>query len=81
VPLAVVISATNIHDSSAFEDLVDAVAAIEADRSYDPKAPADNKKALWCTERRGEVTDRWNVFSEVSNLVIKLPRKAWIPYH
>jgi hypothetical protein len=38
VPLAVVLGAANIHDTAAFEDLVDAVAPTEADRAYDPKS-------------------------------------------
>jgi hypothetical protein len=38
VPLAVVLSAANIYDSAAFEDLVDAVAPTEADLAYDPKS-------------------------------------------
>ena len=38
VPLILVLSAANIHESAAFEDLVDAVASTEADRAYDPKS-------------------------------------------
>ena len=57
MPLAVVPGAANIHDSAAFEDLVDAVAPIEADQgSMTQKAPAGFKKAVWRTERRGKVS-------------------------
>jgi hypothetical protein len=47
-----------MHDSTALEDLVDAVAPIEADQgSMTQKAPAGNMKAVRRTERRGEVID------------------------
>ena len=57
MPLAVVLGAANMHDSTAFEDLVDAVAPTEADHdSMTQKAPAGNKKAVWRTEPRGKVS-------------------------
>ena len=39
-----------------------------------------HKKLVWCTERRGRVTDFWVAFSEVVIIVRRLIREGWKRY-
>ena len=71
MPLAVVVGAANIHDSAAFEDLVDAVAPTEADRTYDPKSTRWQQEGGVAYRAAGRSQLPRIAFSKVSNAVMK----------